>query len=226
VLLRSRRRARAALSPRPGVFAGFSPSAEPRVYDGSFDYDWGFAAIENGCLVYRGDRCTWHLQRSDIERIWLTPGPFNWMPRPAVCIALKSGAAFTLRAFDGAFGPAAHRAAARLLRQVREWQTADSASANSASADSSYGFASVKGAPSPPYSWHSLLAAFPRYGVAAIMIECFVQLAISKTGLPEPGPLLGCFASTFALAVFMGYPAVRRARFTVQAARPAVPLRG
>ena len=208
VLHQSRSRARAALSSRSGIFTGFSPSVEPRIYEGSFDYDWGFAAFENGCLVFRGDRCSWSIPRSGIERIWSSPGPFNWMPRPVLCVGLKSGPAFTLRPFDGAFGPAAPRAAARFLRQVSDWLAANDGAAGA----SNYDFGFVHGEPPQQYTWQTLIGAFPRYGAIAVAIEWFLQYAVAKTGLPDMQALLGSAAVAFALATFMAYPAIRRAK--------------
>ena len=218
VLLRTRGRARRLLCGRPGVFCGFSPSVEPRLYDGSFDYDWGFAAFEGECLVFRGDRSTWTVTRGEVEQVWLAGGPFNWLPRPAVGFRLKSGLAICLRPFDSSFGPAAPRAAAALLKQATEWHTA--AQAGSAAA-SSFDFGSLQGQPPPRYTWRTLLRGVPRYAGITLVIQWTILAAVSGIEWTDPSRLLGPLAITAALTVFMAYPGVRRGKQPVQSSTVA-----
>ena len=210
ILWRTRTRARRRLSGPPGLFCGFSPSDTPRVYDGSYDYDWGFAAFENGAMTFHGDRSAWSVTRSEVAQIWLTPGPFNWMPRPAVCFRLTSGGpSFSLRPFDRAFGPAAPRAAAAFLRQAARWHA--DASAESPAAGH-YDFASVQGQPPPPYTWRTLLRSLPFYAVITFAIQWVVLTALPGSEWSDPSRLLGPPAVSAALTAFMAYPGVRRGR--------------
>jgi Zn-dependent protease with chaperone function len=209
ILWRTRARARRLLPGRAGLFCGFSPSDAPRVYDGSYDYDWGFAAFEDGALLFRGDRGSWSVNRSEVAQIWLTPGPFNWMPRPAVCFRLINGASLSLRPFDRAFGPAAPRAAAAFLRQAAGWHT--DASAESPAAGH-YDFASVQGQPPPPYTWRTLLRSLPIYALVTFAIQWTILAALPGSQWSDPLRLVGPPAVSAALTAFMAYPGVRRGR--------------
>jgi len=208
VLLRARSRARARLSERPGVFAGFSPSVEPRIYDGSYDYDWGFAVFEDDCLVFRGDRRNWTANRSDVQRIWLANGPFQWFKRPMVCFQTKSGRTFCLRPFDGAFGPAAPRAAARLFEQSRAWNAAAQTCAPTDIAESG----PMPGQPPPQYTWRMFLRSLPRYGAFTLVTYWLILALYPNSDWSDPGRMLGPLAITWSLALFVAYPGLRRAR--------------
>jgi len=218
VLMRNRGRARRLLCGRPGVFCGFSPSVEPRVYDGSFDYDWGFAAFEGECLIFRGDRSSWTVTRGEVEQVWLAGGPFQWFPRPAVGFRLKSGLAICLRPLDSSFGPAAPRAAAALLRQAAAWHTA--AEAGSVTTGN-FDFGSVQGQPPPRHTWRTLLRGLPRYAGITLVIQWTILAAVSGIEWANPSRLLGPLAITAALTVFMAYPGVRRGKQPVQSTSTA-----
>ena len=212
IISRQRMRARAQLSGRPGTFCAFSPAAEPRIYDGSFDYDWGFAAFEADRLVFRGDRSKWTVTRSELERTWIDGGPFNWMPRTGVCLRLKNGRTFCLRPLDGSFGWGAPRASARLLRAATEWQAAEGVES---SGTGDFDFASVKGQPPPPYTWGTLMKGMPRYAAITLAVQWVALTAAGGNDLGNPGGLLGPVAVTAALTAFMAYPGVRRGKHSV-----------
>lgn len=211
-LWRTRMRVRNLLAGRPGLFCGFSPSAQPRVYDGYYDYDWGFAAFENGALVFRGDRTSWSIPRSAVAQIQYAAGPFHWVPRSGVSFSLHDGESLCLRPFDGAFGPAASRAAAALLREAARWHATPSTAGAQDNAAGRYDFASVKGDPPPPYTWGTLLRGMPRYAVITFAMEWMVLAAQPGNAWADPWRLVGPPAVTAALTAFMAYPGVRRGR--------------
>ena len=207
VLARCRARARAQLSGRPGVFAGFSPSSPPLIYDGSYDYDWGFAAFEDHRLVFRGDRGDWQLERSQIERIWLGKGPFTWLPNPIVCFRTRGGQVLSLRPFDNALGLARRRAATGFLEQAIRWHSSAPA-ADVASTDPEPTF--PKGQPPIPYTARTLLRSLPRYAAFCVTIYPVVALLSGQVDWTQPGRLLGALPVTWALVLFMAYPGIRR----------------
>jgi len=214
VLGRTRMRARAALVGRPGVFAGFSPSVEPRIYEGSYDYDVGFCAFEADRMAFRGARGNWSFTRDQVEGVWAAGGPFGWFPRPVVCFRLRSGPSFCLRPFDRAFGFAAPRAASRLLDQATRWRlSADEAQPSSAAAAfPNFDFKAPAGDPPPRYSWQTFLRSFPRYGCVTLALNWLILLGSSSPNWTDPVRLLGPVAVTFGIAIFLFYPQVRRSR--------------
>ncbi len=209
ILWRTRMRARANLAGRPGVFSGFSPSEQPRIYDGSYDYDWGFAAFEDDFLVFRGGCGDWRVAKSEIESIRLAGTPPGWLPRPFVSFRLKSGTALCLRPFDRSFGPAAAAAASRLLARAVEWHTA---AAQRAAAGSVPDFSSTPGYAPPQYSWRILWRALPRYGGITLVINFLIITTFSETGWTGVASLLGPVGITWILTIFMAYPNLRRGR--------------
>ncbi len=217
VLQRQRLRTRTVLAGRPGLFCGFSPSAEPRVYDGSYDYDWGFAAFEDGLLAFRGDRGTWTVARREVDRIWVNEGPFNWLPRPGVCVRLKSGDTLCLRPFDGSFALKARKAAADLLQQAADWQ-AGITERDPVAGDFRAG--PVQGQPAPPYTWGTLLRGMPRYAGITLAVQ-WVILTAAGTLSNNPFAFLGPIGVTVLLTVFMAYPGVRRGRQSLAASAAA-----
>ena len=208
VLWHTRTGVRRRLPGRPGAFAGFSPSIEARVYEGSYDYDWGFAAFEADCLVFRGDRCTFAVARREIERVWLAAGPSGWLARPMVCFQMKSGPAFRVRPFDNSFGPAATRAAARLLAQAVQWHGApDTGSVSTGNFD----FASVTGQPPARFTWRMVLRWLPRCGGITLAIYGTIVALTPVTTWPD-AELLGPVVITSALLLFVVYPSIRLSR--------------
>jgi Zn-dependent protease with chaperone function len=211
IITRSRKRARALLAGRPGVFCGFRPAIEERIYDGSYDYDWGFAAFEGDLLVFRGDRGTWSVARQEVEKIRSISGPFTYLPRPVICFQLNSGAAFCLRPFDHSFGPAASRAAARLLVQARQWQAAPQAGTADAS---TFDFSKMQGHPPRPFTWRMVLRSLPLFAAATLAIYWVIVVANpgSAAGFADLSRLAGPVAVTWGIVLFMAYPTVLRAK--------------
>jgi hypothetical protein len=62
-----------------GVFGGFAPHGEPRMYEGHTAWDIGFLLPGRDALVWLGDRTRFRLTRREIEGVRLGPGaPFFW----------------------------------------------------------------------------------------------------------------------------------------------------
>jgi len=219
ILWRTRMRARATFAGRPGVFCGFSPSAAPRIYDGSLDYDWGFAAFEGDSLAFRGDRTTWAASRFEIESIGVADGPFGWLARPVVCFRLRSGLTLCLRPFDRSFGPAATKAAFRLLSQATQWHATATPRSDVAS---TLDFSSVQGQTPPQYSWRALLRALPRYAGITLITHWVILTLLGRADWIDLSHLFGPAGVTCVLAIFLAYPNLRRGRHTRLS--PSTPL--
>ena len=118
---------RRALAKRgQGAFVGFSPSAEPRLFDGGYHYDLGITRLVNGSLEFAGDRVQFTLDPRLVERVWLGPGPRNWTRRKVVYIECRSSAEsplviFSLQSFEAWFWPWTTRAAEKLYRMAGQW---------------------------------------------------------------------------------------------------------
>jgi Zn-dependent protease with chaperone function len=209
ILTRTRMRARGLLGGRPGVFGGFSPSLEPRTYDGSYDYDWGFANFEGDCLVFRGDRGSWTVTRDEVERIWLADGPFGWLPHPIVCFQIKSGPAFSIRVFDHSFAFAAPKSAARFMEQAARWH---SAANEDGAAHGNFDFAGVHGQPPPPWTWRTMQRTLARYSAATLVIHWLLLMTTPVSEWGDPWRVLGPVAVTCILALFLAYPGLARYR--------------
>ena len=121
-----------------GVFAGFSPAAEPRVFDGMYQYDLGMVRLVNGALEFAGDRVQFTLDRRLVERVWLGEGPRHWTRRRVVYIECRPSpevgpVIFSLQSFEAWFWPSTTTMAKRLYNQVEEWHRGLSPSSASTS---------------------------------------------------------------------------------------------
>ncbi len=104
------------------VFVGFSPGAEPLVWDGDTDRDIGFLLAWGDALVYLGDEFSWHLPRNRIDLIEpVQPAAglgrilIRWhAPREA-------NRAFTLVSREATDLRGARRATRELLNQLYAW---------------------------------------------------------------------------------------------------------
>ncbi len=219
VLAHFRAGVRTQLTGRPGVFAGFSPSTEPRNYDGTQDYDWGFAAFEGECLVFRGDRGNWQVNRAQIERIWLDGGPFSWVPHPSVCFRTRSGQVLSLRPFDHAFGLAKRRAAARLLDQAQRWHSAVPVD-EAAPGDPEPVFR--QGQPLVPFTTRMLFRGMLFYSACAVTIYSMVAVLSDATSWMDPWWIFSPLPVACALGWFVSYPGLRRTRMSGLPGPPAL----
>jgi len=69
----------------PGFFTGFSPAAEPAIYEGRYDLEWAFVAFEGDRLVVRGEGGTFAASRKKWEaygsiRVLRHGHPSRWCP--------------------------------------------------------------------------------------------------------------------------------------------------
>jgi Zn-dependent protease with chaperone function len=115
-----------------GVFAGLSPSPEPRLFDGGYHYDMGMVRFVNGSLEFAGDRANITLDPRLVKRVWLGPGPRHWMRRKVVYIECRPSTEsplviFSLQSFEAWFWPWTTAAARKLFQMVAQWHSNQSA---------------------------------------------------------------------------------------------------
>lgn len=73
-----------------GAFVGLGPDAAPRIYEHNWNWDVGLLAVETDRVIYWGEEAQFSLQRAQILRIGLGPGPSNWFRTPSVYISWKA----------------------------------------------------------------------------------------------------------------------------------------
>jgi hypothetical protein len=120
-----------------GVFAGLSPSAEPRLFDGGYHYDLGMVRFADGGLEFAGDRARFILDRRLVQRVWLGSGPRHWMSRKVVYVECRPSAdarlvVFSLQSLEAWFWPWTTTIAMRLYQAVQEWQKGSDSSLSAA----------------------------------------------------------------------------------------------
>ncbi len=112
-----------------GAFAGISPAAEPRLFDGIYHYDLGMVRFVDEALEFAGDRARFRLDRRLTRRVWLGDGARHWTARQVVYIECQPSpeaepVIFSLQSFEAWFWPSTVRMAKRLHRQVDAWHKA------------------------------------------------------------------------------------------------------
>ena len=61
-----------------GIWVGFSPDAEPRIYTNNYDWDVGFLVIMPDRLCYLGEQARFALQKDQVVRVKLGSGGPSW----------------------------------------------------------------------------------------------------------------------------------------------------
>ncbi len=156
----------------PGVFAGFSPAAEPRVFDGMYHYDLGVVRFVDDALEFAGDRARFTLDRRMAQRIWLGEGPTHWTPRKVVYIECQLSpetrpVIFSLQSLEAWFWPSTVTMAKQLYQQVEEWHKASSSSSGP---PPPCALPQVEGSPEPYYSLRTAFRSLCIYSAIALSL--------------------------------------------------------
>jgi hypothetical protein len=114
-----------------GLFAGLSPAAEPRLFDGRYHHDLGMVRFGGGALEFTGDLAHFSLDRRLVNRIWLGNGPRFWTPRKVVYVECRISpeaplTIFSLQSFEAWFWPWTITAAKHLLHEIENWKNGSS----------------------------------------------------------------------------------------------------
>jgi hypothetical protein len=168
-----------------GVFAGFSPAAEPRLFDGSYQYDLGMVRFSNEMLEFAGDRAHFSLDRRLIERVWLGDGPRHWTARKVVYIQCRPSPeagpiVFSLQSLEAWYWPSTEIMAKRLYRQVEEWHKGSSSSATESPRPCA--LPQVEGSVAPFISFRTAVRSMFIYcGAAFVLASIKNGMAVSES---------------------------------------------
>jgi Zn-dependent protease with chaperone function len=108
-----------------GLFVGLGPDSSPRIYENNWSWDFGLLALRRDCLLYYGEEATFALQRSQIIRMELGPGPATWYRTPNVYVFWKTPAGtesvFNLRAMNAPSLTQMGRKTRLMYRDLSAW---------------------------------------------------------------------------------------------------------
>ena len=205
---------RAPLAKRLGAddqacYVGLSPGAEPRVYEGTADWDVGFLSADGRGISYRGERARFTLPRDRICDIELVPGLPAWIAAPRVAVGWQGddGArrVLTARAGDAR---AMHKMRAANVRLADDLRRALATPGNSSV------LPLPAGAPPEPAqvtsqdpwraaSWRTL----PALVMPLALLTCATTLLAGLPFSPWSGPgAFEVFASVYCAALVMRLP--------------------
>ena len=87
---------------REGIFVSLAPDSSPRMYEGNWGWDVGFATISNDSLHYWGEEARFTLHRDQITSLSLGSGPLGWFHSQSLYVTWRDSAGteriFNLRA--------------------------------------------------------------------------------------------------------------------------------
>jgi Zn-dependent protease with chaperone function len=197
----------------PGFFTGFSPAAWPALYEGMYDFEWGFVAFEGDRLILRGERGTFSAKREEVSRIWRDPGPKAWTAKPMLCFELVDQTedrprGFSVRPFDGAFGPMATSAGRKLLDAATAWHRDNTTGSRAEQGISLHDYPNPLGVPDLPYSWSRLMKGMMKLSGYVVAGVATLQFYVSQEWRAEP--LLISVLVLWGLVIFLTWPAMRR----------------
>jgi len=108
----------------PCYFTGLVPEQFPRVYDSNTVWDVGFMTLEQGAIVYQGDKAAFSIPRENIVRIDRGMASPNWFDVPETYITWTDGGkdhVFHIHSLDGGSMLSIAKQSGILLRNLLEW---------------------------------------------------------------------------------------------------------
>jgi hypothetical protein len=200
-----------------GAFAGFSPSPEPRLFDGGYHYDLGMVRVVNGSLEFAGDRAQFTLDPRLVQRVWLGPGPRHWMRRKVVYIECRPSVEtavviFSLQSFEAWFWPWTTATAKRLYQMVEEWHT--NKSSLSPAPPLPCLLPQVEGSPVTFISFRTAIRSVSVYSAIAYFLTCFRGWLGFSEELWNPADLFCPMIVCGLLAFLLVCPRLNWSRFT------------
>src|SRR5262249_450559 len=113
-----------------GIWVGFSPDGEPRIYSNNYDWDVGFLLVMPDRLCFLGEQAQFALQKDQVAKIRLGPGGPSWWGLRRVYVdcpddhgAIRS---LILRPADARSMRGIAPLAKRLLDRLLRWRVAPS----------------------------------------------------------------------------------------------------
>lgn len=108
------------------VCVALAPHAEPRVYEGFYNWDLGFLSLRHGRLEYRGEETSFALFPDQVTDLRLVPGPPSWIRTACVLVCWQDtagvGGALRLTPIESDALSGAARHARRLHQRLVTWR--------------------------------------------------------------------------------------------------------
>lgn len=221
--VRARVRQRALVRHGEGLFAGFSPAAGPRLFDGAYHYDMGLVRFTDAALQFSGDRACFSLDKRLIERVWLGDGPRHWTPRKVVYIECRpsideSPVIFSLQPLEAWFWPFTVSTAKRLFASLEEWRQS---SPSNPVPPIPCSLPQVEGNPNTFITFRTAVRGVGIYcGIALVISSLKIQFT-GSTGFLSPAELLIPVAVCCVLAVFLMWPRLPWNKLKTMGASPS-----
>jgi hypothetical protein len=153
-----------------GIFVGFSPASEPRLFDGLYHLDCGLVHFSTS-MNFVGENVRFALDPQHVNRIWIGKGPRHWTPRRVVYVECCDGRIFSLQSLESRFWPFTSRAASHLFDQCSTWRGRQLPSTEVRSASD---LPVAEGEPEPLLSWITVSKAAGIYAAIGWLVSSFV----------------------------------------------------
>ena len=209
--IRAKVKQRAVARNGEGIFAGFSPAAEPRVFDGMYNYDLGILRFAEEGLEFAGDRARFTLDRRLVRRVWLGKGARHWMPRRVVYLECQPSleseiAVFSLQSLEAWFWPSTVKMARRLHRRIAEWHQSSVASTTP---PLPCPLPRVEGNPPVSFTLRTAFRTVMLYSGVALVLASGKNWVDPSTGLLDISELFPPVAVCGVVALFLVWPNLR-----------------
>jgi len=113
-----------------GIWVGFSPDGEPRVYSNNYDWDVGFLLVMPDRLCFLGEQAQFALAKDQVAKIRLGPGGPSWWGSQRVYIDWRDDhgiiGSLNFRPADARSMRQIAPLAKRLLDRLLRWRVAPS----------------------------------------------------------------------------------------------------
>ena len=201
-----------------GIFVGFSPAAEPRVFDGMYHYDLGILRLVDGELEFAGDRTRFSLDPRLVRSVWLGKGARHWAPRQVVYIGCQPSVeseivVFSLQSMEAWFWPSTIKMARQLHHRIAKWYGSPE---TSTMPPSPCDLPRVEGNPPVSFTLRTVLRTVAVYSVIAFLLAVGKNFFDPSQGLPGFSGLFSPVAVCGVAALFLVWPNLRWGRPALQ----------
>ena len=193
-----------------GIFVGFSPAAEPRVFDGMYHYDVGLLRFVDEGLEFIGDRARFTLDRRLVRRVWLGDGPRHWTPRKVVYLEChpspeSESTVFSLQSLEAWFWPTTIRMTRQLHHRIAEWHQSSSLSTPPLPCS----LPRVEGNPPASFTLRTAFRTVGLYSGVALVLAFGKTWFDPSSGLSDLSELFSSMVVCGVAALFLVWPNLR-----------------
>jgi Zn-dependent protease with chaperone function len=117
-------RERLGMEGMPGLVVGLAPDANPRIYEGFYNWDMGLLWLVGDRLCYRGEQTEFSLTVAQVTQLQRRPGVQGWWRSPRIGIYWQAGeqaGVFTLVPVEVGSLRQISGAVRQLQRQMEDW---------------------------------------------------------------------------------------------------------